>query len=79
MIKKYKPDKSFYQYILRYEGYKPEETIFIGDSLIDDIAGPRSIGIKTILVDRGKKFNLAENIQPDYIINDLSEIEKICL
>ena len=78
MIKKYKPDKEFYQYILRCEKSEPEETVFIGDSLIDDIAGPQSVGIKTVLINRGKNLNVTD-IQPDYVVTDLREMKRICL
>ncbi len=74
MINKYKPDKFFYQYILQHEGYEPTDTIFIGDSMTDDIAGPKSIGIKTILVDRLNKLNSSEPVQPDFVVRDIREI-----
>ncbi|MBO5338051.1 MAG: HAD family hydrolase [Lachnospiraceae bacterium] len=74
MIQKYKPDKGFYQYILQCEGYEPKETVFIGDSLQDDIAGPKSVGITTVLVDRKKQFSPVASIQPDYIVGDIREI-----
>lgn len=77
MIQKYKPDKFFYQYILNYEGYKPEETVFIGDSLIDDIEGPKRLGITTVLVDRESIHELSHSIQPDYVVKDISEIIKL--
>lgn len=79
MIKKYKPEKSFYQYILQCEGYNAEETVFIGDSLKDDISGPHTVGIETILVDRGNKFSPTEDVLPDHVVKDISEIEKLCL
>lgn len=74
MIEKYKPDKYFYQYILQCEGYEPSEVVFIGDSLRDDIEGPKTIGISTILVDRMSRFDMSENIHPDYIVKDIGEI-----
>ena len=77
MIKKYKPDPFFYQYIMQREACKPEETVFIGDSLIDDIAGPQSVGIKTVLINRKKPVDFTD-IKPDYVVSDLREIEKLC-
>lgn len=76
MIKKYKPDKRFYQYILQQEECAAGEAVFIGDSLIDDIMGPQSIGITSVLVDRNDKYSLMEDIKPDYIIRKIGE--KIC-
>ena len=76
MIKKYKPDKRFFQYILQQEECEAGEAVFIGDSLIDDIMGPQSIGITSVLVDRNDKYSLVEDIKPDYIIKKIGE--KIC-
>ena len=73
MIKKYKPDKRFYQYILQQEECEAGEAVFIGDSLIDDIMGPQSIGITSVLVDRNDKYSLVEDIKPDYIIKKIGE------
>ncbi len=77
IIKKYKPDKDFFQYILTCEEYTQDETVFIGDSLKDDIAGPQSIGITTVLVDRENKFCSSEEIQPEYIVKSIDEVEAL--
>lgn len=74
MIKKYKPVKEFYQYILQSEGYKVEDTVFIGDSINDDVIGPHNVGMKTILIDRNNKFSLCEKVQPDYVVKSIEEI-----
>ncbi len=78
-IKKYKPDPAFYRYILQCEGYEPEDTVFIGDSLVDDIAGPKGLGITTVLVCRGKELDLSESAVPDYTVKDIREIDALCL
>lgn len=77
MIQKYKPDRAFFQYILKSEGYAPEDAVFIGDSLKDDIEEPHGIGITTIWVDRGSVHDLSDSIQPDYIVKDISEIVRL--
>lgn len=79
MIGKYKPAKAFYEYILEHEKCTPDEAIFVGDSLVDDVAGPQSVGITTILVDRKMKFDLScENkVKPDYVVNSIAEIQGI--
>lgn len=45
----------------------------------DDISGPHTVGIETILVDRGNKFSPTEDVLPDHVVKDISEIEKLCL
>ncbi len=74
MIQKYKPDPMFYQYILQAEGYKAEDAVFIGDSLVDDVEGPKRVGITTILVDRNYKFLQDNGISPDYVVRGIDEI-----
>lgn len=74
MIQKYKPDPMFYQYILQAEGYKAEDAVFIGDSLVDDVEGPQSVGLTTVLVDRDSKFLQTKDVVPDYEIKNINEI-----
>jgi 2-haloalkanoic acid dehalogenase type II len=76
LIKTYKPDKKFYQYILDNEKVSPNEAVFIGDTLKDDIIGPKQLGICTILINRKGQI-IKDDILPDYQITDLSEILKI--
>lgn len=79
MIGKYKPAKAFYEYILAHENCTREEAVFIGDSLIDDVEGPQSVGITTVLVDRKKKYDASsvKTAQPDYVIGSIAEIVKL--
>lgn len=77
MIQKYKPDPMFYQYILQAEGYKAEDAVFIGDSLVDDVEGPKRVGITTVLVDRDSKFLQTKDVVPDYEIKNINEITEL--
>lgn len=77
MIQKYKPDPMFYQYILQAEGYKAEDAVFIGNSLVDDVEGPQSVGITTVLVDRDSKFLQTKDVVPDYEIKNINEITEL--
>ena len=73
MMKKYKPDLDFYRYILEKEKCAPENSIFIGDTLLDDIKGPKTLGMTTILIDR-KENIVINDVKPDYIINNFNEL-----
>lgn len=75
-IQKYKLSKDFYKYILNKEKVKTEETIFIGDSLIDDIQGPSLLCMTTILIDRFYNYKEGK-FKPDYVIHHLNEILNI--
>ena len=72
-LKCYKPVKAFYEGILQQCNLKPDEVVFVGDSLVDDVWGPKQLGICTILIDRNKLYE-KNSIQPNYVINKLSDL-----
>ena len=79
-MKVYKPKKAFYETIIEMTGWNREECLFVGDSIIDDVMGPQSIGMKAVLLDRSGTFNRDENdVKPDYVISSLTEIKSILL
>ena len=66
-LKCYKPDPEFYLKILQDINLAPNEVIFIGDTIDDDIIGPRNIGMKTILIDRTGSYR--SDINADAVLN----------
>ena len=70
----YKPNPAFFSKILDDNALKPEEVIFIGDSVSDDILGPKVLGIKTVLIDREDSGAAGEQ---DYTIGNLRELLNI--
>lgn len=66
----YKPQKAFYEKILSVLSLRPEEVLFVGDSLTDDVYGPRQVGMKTCWVNRKKETPPAS--PPDYKVSDLN-------
>ena len=73
MIKTYKPDCKFYEYILRLENVAASEAVFIGDSTLDDVIGPSALGITTVLIHRNNNYK-DEKAKPDYLIHNLNEL-----
>lgn len=73
----YKPAAGFYQTILDQEGWDVTETLFVGDNLIDDVAGPKGVGMKAVLLDRKNQYDADSDIKPDYIISTLKELIQI--
>ncbi len=70
----YKPDPAFFSKILAKNELRPENVIFVGDSVSDDILGPKALGIKTVLIDReGTDSNAGQ----DYTISNLCELMDI--
>ena len=78
IIQTYKPDLYFYKYILDKENVEPKDAVFIGDSTLDDINGPKKLGLTTILVYRSNNYKDVE-ANPDYIVKNLKEILMINL
>ena len=75
-LKCYKPSLRFYKQILEENGLAPDEVFFVGDSLTDDIWGPKQCGINTCWINRTNAD--AEKHTPDFTIETLLEIEQ-CL
>jgi len=76
-LRVYKPNKEFYQKILEEIDLDAEDTIFVGDSQLDDILGPNKVGIETVWVNR-EQDKLRDDIpEPDYEISDLKGLYPI--
>ena len=76
MLKVYKPRPEFYLEIIKKQGWNIEETVYIGDSYIDDIYGPKEIGMKAILIDRKEQYKEKMFLfKPDAIIKSLLELD----
>lgn len=71
----YKPQKAFYERILTELSLLPQEVLFVGDSLTDDISGPKQVGMKTCWVNR--KGQAAPVPPPDYEVSDLTGLPAI--
>ena len=78
----YKPDPVFYRSILEKTGWEPFECLFVGDSLGDDVFGPKAEGMKAVWLNRkGKSYGDAfksskvkKEYPPDAVITSLSEL-----
>lgn len=73
-LKCYKPNPLFYQKILDDNVLSPQEVLFVGDSVTDDVLGPKALGIRTVWIDReGKGGDFGQ----DYTVTDLNEIWEV--
>lgn len=74
----YKPDPRFYKTILERTGWKAKDCLFVGDSLTDDVIGPKSVGMRAVLLDRkGEYQGTDKEVQPDFVISSLSELNSV--
>ena len=67
----YKPDVRFYNRIIDDNDSFPDEFLFVGDTGSDDIIGPKSVGMKTVFVDRD---GCGAEYGQDYTIKRLDEL-----
>ena len=75
----YKPQEGFYRTILKELDIRPEEALFAGDSLLDDVYGPQRVDMKTCWIMRkGEKLKDTDP-QPDFTAEDLMELSDIVI
>jgi len=75
-VKKTKPDPEIFRYALNKLEVKPEEALFIGDSIKDDYKGAENMGMKAVLLERmGSKTKSVDT----RIINSLDGIFNFCI
>lgn len=74
-----KPGHEFFMTAIKSMKLKPEEVVVVGDDLETDIKGAIDIGATSVLVRTGKgnKSFTSSAIQPDYIIDDITELPSI--
>ncbi len=85
-FKVYKPHPKFYQGIIDATGWDPSECLFVGDSLGDDVFGPKAAGMKAVWLNRKKKAygdafksdSIKREYEPDWIIYSLDELLDLC-
>jgi len=71
--KSLKPDRQIFDFALKLNNAKAEESIMIGDIFQADIIGAQNIGIDQIFFN-WRKIELKENETATYIVNSLAEI-----
>jgi FMN phosphatase YigB (HAD superfamily) len=73
-----KPHSAIFEHALSVLGTEPDETIFIGDNPVADIAGAQSAGMRAVLrVLSPTKSLISGLIMPDAAINTLEELPTI--
>jgi putative hydrolase of the HAD superfamily len=72
-VNKRKPSPEIFQKALEKLGVDASETVFVGDTVDADIQGPKSVGMKTIYIERRQQKEI-EHVYPDQTIQNLSEL-----
>jgi len=68
-----KPHGKVFRIALSRLGVRPHEAIHVGDSPVEDVAGAKAVGMKAVLVARGRSF-LDLEVEPDAIVEDIREL-----
>ncbi len=73
-----KPNKYIFEVTLDTLAVDRKNVLMVGDRVATDIIGARAAGIKSVLVKTGefKESDLNGDVQPDYILDSVGEIEK---
>ena len=72
-----KPDPAIFREALRLAGVRPQEAIFVGDSIEFDMAGARAAGIPTVWVNRHQRPWTAPGPPPTRQIRSLVDLPKL--
>jgi len=73
-----KPNPKLYQCALSRLKLKPNETMYVGDNPVNDIAPPKELGMITVWAKRAAKRELTEfDATPDYIIENFDELRAL--
>jgi putative hydrolase of the HAD superfamily len=74
-INKRKPSPEIFEKALKSLNVEASKALFVGDTLDLDVMGPKSVGMKTILIKRRPIQNVS--IKPDKVITHLCELMSI--
>jgi HAD superfamily hydrolase (TIGR01458 family) len=71
-----KPSRYAFDLTLKSMGLKKDEVVMVGDSILSDVAGANALGMTSILIKTGEfdEKKLDGNVEPDYIIDSISEV-----
>jgi len=70
-----KPDQAIYEEALRRAGCKAEEALFVGDTLLQDIAGANRMGMQSALIwHRDDREPPLGDVRPTHVIRQIPEI-----
>jgi len=72
-----KPNRRIFEEALRRLGVRPEETVYVGDSPLEDIKGGKAVGMKTVFVPSqfySLEFLHESHVKPDLVVNDICKL-----
>lgn len=76
-MRAYKPAPVVFETALRRLGVRPDETLHVGDSEVDDVMGAKAAGLRVAWLNRAGRPRRRGTPPPDFEIHDLGEV--LCL
>ena len=77
MARAYKPDPRIFLRIVKETGVLPEEALYVGDTLFDDIHGAKLAGLPTAWINRNGADTDPQLLPPDYQVTGLDKLVEI--
>ncbi|MGZ6492657.1 MAG: HAD family hydrolase [Actinomycetota bacterium] len=71
-----KPRPQIFEHVLDAIGAKPTDAVFVGDRLVDDIAGAQAVGMRAVLT-RQYRQEEPDSIIPDGVIGHITELPSL--
>ncbi|MDH5374155.1 MAG: HAD family hydrolase [Acidimicrobiia bacterium] len=71
-----KPDPGIFQIMFERSGIGAAESVYVGDSLADDVAGAQAAGVLAIWLNRGNSQNETDYV-PDAEVQSLAEVPAV--
>jgi len=68
-----KPHPSIFQLAVDRLACPAEDILFVGDNPVADVAGPQTVGMRTVWVNRDRRPT-PDGIRPDHVIHSLDEV-----
>jgi FMN phosphatase YigB (HAD superfamily) len=72
-----KPDARIFTAMLERLGVRPEESLFVGDRVNDDIAGAKGVGMRAVLTHEFRREDASDDPRPDAVIERLPELPAV--
>ncbi|MGH2442487.1 MAG: HAD family hydrolase [Chloroflexota bacterium] len=70
-----KPHPAIFRKVLSELDVQPEDALFVGDRLRDDISGAKALGMLGVLTRQFRQEDLDESVAvPDFVVSDVSQI-----
>jgi len=74
-----KPHRLIFTSALGQLGVKPQEALFVGDSVVEDVGGAKAASLDVVWVSRDGKECPADVPAPDFVVRSLPELRNIIL